>query len=579
MAIIKAGTYRFNDVLSAFSGDTEQSVSFTTNLHMDLSHLGYGIIESVLTCSSIRLFVYEQIVDGDTKKCIDVYYTFVSSNPDLSAFGFTFPFEEWIYNGENGGNKWAKVSTSLQTITIPTDTEVSEEFYTWFNANAVSLDADKPLATITYNGSTIATLDGGQSATLKCKGMKMESDVVVEVAEQTESESGGGGASLNIAYGDTEPTDTSKLWVKADEPSKVSVGVMEGGAETLNLNVGALPIGAHSIGCASVGTKIYLFGGYGGSYLDTINVFDTETNETNTLSTTLSSKIANICAVAVGTKIYLFGGETNTKQLNTLDVFDTETNELSTLSTTLPTKAYGISAVAIGNKVYLFGGRYTSTSTTKYVNTVSLFDAKTNTINTIATLPTALHGIGTALVGTKIYLFGGSDGSGAVDTIAVFDTETYSITTLSAILPTKTFFSGTASVGTKIYMFGGQITTAPYSIKTINVFNTETSAIETLSITLPIETRSVGVASVGTKIYLFGGYGSSYLNTIHEFVVAFNLENGKMLITNGDNLWQMLNTDTVTAEIGVKDVYIGNADGVAEKVPSALYKDGAWVEL
>ena len=43
------------------------------------------------------------------------------------------------------------------------------------------------MATISYKGSTIATLEAGQSATLKCAGMKMDGDVVVEVAEQGES--------------------------------------------------------------------------------------------------------------------------------------------------------------------------------------------------------------------------------------------------------------------------------------------------------------------------------------------------------------------------------------------------------
>ena len=43
-------------------------------------------------------------------------------------------------------------------------------------------------AEIKYNGNVIASPEAGQKATLKCAGMKMESDVVVEVAEQ----SGGG---------------------------------------------------------------------------------------------------------------------------------------------------------------------------------------------------------------------------------------------------------------------------------------------------------------------------------------------------------------------------------------------------
>ena len=32
-------------------------------------------------------------------------------------------------------------------------------------------------------------------------------------------------------------------------------------------------------------------------------------------------------------------------------------------------------------------------------------------------------------------------------------------------------------------------------------------------------------------------------------------------------------------EIGVKNVYLGNADGKGVRVPAALYRDGAWTEI
>ena len=48
---------------------------------------------------------------------------------------------------------------------------------------------------IRYNGSVIASPEAGQTVTLKCAGMKMESDVVVDVAEMPEI---GGGSSGDI---------------------------------------------------------------------------------------------------------------------------------------------------------------------------------------------------------------------------------------------------------------------------------------------------------------------------------------------------------------------------------------------
>ena len=45
------------------------------------------------------------------------------------------------------------------------------------------------------------------------------------------------------------------------------------------------------------------------NFLNTINVFDTETNTIETLSVTLPSKISDMTSVIIGTKVYLFGGK------------------------------------------------------------------------------------------------------------------------------------------------------------------------------------------------------------------------------------------------------------------------------
>lgn len=55
---------------------------------------------------------------------------------------------------------------------------ISKETYDWIMKNA-----KKAVAEICYNGSGIAVLYPGQTATLKCGNLKMESDVVVETTE------------------------------------------------------------------------------------------------------------------------------------------------------------------------------------------------------------------------------------------------------------------------------------------------------------------------------------------------------------------------------------------------------------
>jgi hypothetical protein len=40
-----------------------------------------------------------------------------------------------------------------------------------------------------------------------------------------------------------------------------------------------------------------------------------------------------------------------------------------------------------------------------------------------------------------------------------------------------------------------------------------------------------------------------------------------------------MSSDCVKVKAGIKEVYLGNSEGYAEKVPAALYVDGAWVEI
>ena len=184
-------------------------------------------------------------------------------------------------------------------------------------------------------------------------------------------ESGGGGE-LNIAYGNTAPEDTSKLWIKSEEPSNISFPVVwkpEQIIEGITDTGTTLPTVTTGIGTAAVGTKIYLFGGYNSnSRLNTIQVFDTTNNTIQTLSTKLPTVENSIGTAAVGTKIYLFGGYSS-DYLNTIQVFDTTNNTIQTLSTTLPSEAESIGTAAVGTKIYLFGG-YRSGG---YLNTINQF--------------------------------------------------------------------------------------------------------------------------------------------------------------------------------------------------------------
>jgi hypothetical protein len=107
--------------------------------------------------------------------------------------------------------------------------------------------------------------------------------------------------------------------------------------------------------------------------------------------------------------------------------------------------------------------------------------------------------------------------------------------------------------------------------------------LTTLDATLPTAAAYISAGAVGGKVYLFGGYsaGKIVLSAVNAFLAILSLEQDHMLVETSftDNLLELIAGDTVTVELGVANVYRGNADGVAEKVAAAVYKDGDWKEI
>ena len=397
------------------------------------------------------------------------------------------------------------------------------------------------------------------------------------------------GASLNIAYGSTAPEDTSKLWVNGAEPSKVIASDRLGGnVETLTSALSSNK--SRNMSCASVNSNIYIFGGNNGSssssYTNIIQKFDTTTETVTTLSATLNALKSNTCSASVGTDIYIFGGyrwstSTNIYYYNTILKFDTLTETVTILSTTLPNGLMDASCASVGTDIYIFGGQ---DSSSRY-NTILKFDTLTETVTTLSvTLPNNLSSTTSASVGTDIYIFGGYSGASSYNTILKFDTLTETVTILSTTLPNNLYGASSASVGTDIYIFGGYRSATYYN--TILKFDTLTETITTLSVTLPNVLANATSASVGTDIYIFGGYiggASTYTKDILKCVFNFPLPQNQLLIntTLNKNLFKIINGDTAEIEIGVNGVYRGNANNIAELESANVFDTSqyAWVDV
>lgn len=375
-------------------------------------------------------------------------------------------------------------------------------------------------------------------------------------------QAGGGGAALNIAYGDTAPEDTSKLWVKCAEPSGVVVSPMFEGVEKLKHGVSALPRAEYASTAASVGNKIYLFGGMYGSGTThyTIYMYDAEANTIETMGSMKKAR-SQLVSAAIGTKIYIFGGVSDV----TIEIYDTETNSIAYSSVTLPYYSPNMAIGCVGNKIYLFGAS-TNSST---ANAIYVYDAETDTMTKLSvSLPFSTYiGSASAVCGTNIYLFGGTYNNTLYNSIYVFNTESLKLEKLSVTLPLAVRYARAVACGTNIYIFGGENLSNKSS--QILKFDSITETIVELSAALPTAASYIAISAVKKQVYLFGGLTSDGgLDTINKFTVSAELPTNVVQVQTSlnKNIFPLVQSDTITVEMGVEAVYLGNSEGYVEPV-------------
>ena len=384
---------------------------------------------------------------------------------------------------------------------------------------------------------------------------------------------------MNVAFGNTAPDDTSKLWIKTAEPESLEARLSFDfvGNEQLRSATLSMPTSVYYSAAAAMGKKIYIFGG-GQSASDMILVYDTEANTVQRLSETLPYKVHALSAATVGSKIYLFGGNGESETFNKIWIFDPATNTLESPGVNMPDKLYLSATAVVGKKIFLFGGAYRGSSSVQCKRNIYMFNTESNSIAKLGTsFSVDLYGATAAAVGTKIYIFGGYKNPTFYDSIYRFDTESYTLTALETVLPNPVYLALSAAIGSTIYVFGGSRSSGG-GLNTILRFNTLTETLETIDTTLAKNIYGTPCVAIGSKIFVFDGVGAASDGPlVNTFVVNIDLPENHMLIeTSGAGNTVRLFPNM---EIGIKNIYLGNADGLGERIPAALYKNGEWIEI
>jgi N-acetylneuraminic acid mutarotase len=192
-----------------------------------------------------------------------------------------------------------------------------------------------------------------------------------------------------------------------------------------------MPTGRAALAAAIVGNAIYAIGGrsftggpcsgFGAAELGTVERYDISTDTWTTVAP-LPSPRSDLAAATIGGKIYVFGGcRGSFNILSDVDVYDPATDTWSTLPTDMPTARAGMYAVGTkGGTVYVIGGW---DGIGFGLNTNEAYKVSQDQWATgLPPMPTARAETGAASHGGRIYIVGGArPGFGAsVDANEVF---------------------------------------------------------------------------------------------------------------------------------------------------------------
>ena len=242
-----------------------------------------------------------------------------------------------------------------------------------------------------------------------------------------------------------------------------------------------------------------------------------------TTGTRLPGAIAHSQAVVTRNRVYLLGGSSSSSLSSTVytaPILPDGTLGGWTIGTPLPGAVYGSQAVVTRNRVYLLGGSGGSGLSTTVYTAPILSDGTLGSWTTGASLPVSVCYSQTVVTRNRVYLLGGYVNGGISSTVytaPVLPDGTLGSWTTGSPLPDAVYYSQTVVTRSRVYLLGGYINSSESStVYTAPILSDGTLGSWTTGAPLPDAVTYSQTAVTRNRVYLLGGYdGSGPLSTVY----------------------------------------------------------------
>lgn len=296
-------------------------------------------------------------------------------------------------------------------------------------------------------------------------------------------------------------------------------------------------------GSAELSGKIYVAGGNNGSYCNSFDSYDPDSN-TWTPKSNMPTAREGLAVVALDGKIYAIGGK-NRDFLDRVEVYD-PSNDSWTVKASMPTKRAYIGATIIDNKIYVVGGCNKDKGTITELDNVEVYDPATDAWTTKSPMQNSRKFFSTASVNNKIYVFGGYKNQNFIRSVEEYDPATDKWVSKANLKEAK-YGMSTAVLNNKIYIIGGFDGT--YS-RVIEEYDPDSdSYIERMSMQYSRAYSTAGV--LNDKIYVMGGFcDPNILDKVEEYspltlnediignAVAATFLNDDLYVVANNHIWK-----------------------------------------